>query len=219
MIRYILFDMDGLMVDSERATFDLLKEIREKYGFSLDLATYSRNMGQKIDEYSRKNKASVIPPEIRKKIDEEWTLRFYELAENGKIPAKPGLFELLDYCDAHGIRKVVVSSSIPRRVHALLNSDHIIERVDGVIDGSSVTKSKPDPQPYLLGAALVHAGPSECLVLEDSINGIESGHNAGMKVIWIPDLGEPDEEHASLCAAVLPSLLEVRDWLDKENHD
>ncbi|MBQ8995122.1 MAG: HAD family phosphatase [Oscillospiraceae bacterium] len=218
-IKYLLFDMDGLLTNSEQVTFEIWEDIFREHGYELTLDFYISIIGMvdtKIhgiieEHYPGLDAKNVVYP--------EWDERYEKLAPAGGVPLKPGVVELLDYCDSHGLKKSVVSSNYLHWIETILTADGVFDRFDHVIHGALVKHGKPDPEPFLLSMEEFGASPEECLVLEDSNSGILSGHTAGMKVICIPDLKQPSEEARSYCSAVLPSLEDVIPWLEEYNKE
>ncbi|MDO5137216.1 MAG: HAD family phosphatase [Oscillospiraceae bacterium] len=218
-IKYLLFDMDGLLTDSERVTFEIWEDIFLEHGYHLTLDFYIRIIGM-VDTQIKDIIAEEYPGlDAMKDVYPEWDARYEKLAPLGGVPLKKGVFELLDYCDAHGLKKSIVSSNYLHWIETILKADGVFHRFDHIIDGSLVHHGKPDPEPFLLSMDEFGALPEECLVLEDSNSGVIAGKRAGMSVICIPDLKHPSEEALAHCDAVLPSLLDVIPWLDKHNKE
>ena len=214
MIGNILFDLDGLMVDSEHAAYEVLSSIYRKYGYELTLKDYARIIGLNTEGYRRVMDEIFPDHELNMKCDSEFEEPFHKILDEGRIPAKPGLKELVDYCDRNGIKCAVVSSSGLPRILKSLEGTGVLGSISAIVNGQEVTHGKPHPEPFLRGAEKLGVRPDECLVLEDSCAGIDSAHAAGIPVICIPDFSYPDEEHVRKCAAVLKDLSEVIGWLE-----
>ncbi|MBR3001044.1 MAG: HAD family phosphatase [Oscillospiraceae bacterium] len=218
-IKYLLFDMDGLLTDSERVTFEIWEEIFREHGYELTMDFYISIIGM-VETKIEKIIADAYPGlDAAKDVYPEWDERYERLAPIGGVPLKTGVRELLDYCDQNGIRKSVVSSNWLHWIETILRADGVYDRFDHVIHGGLVKHGKPDPEPFLLSMKEFGADPEECLVLEDSNSGILAGKRAGMKVICIPDLKQPSEEAEAHCDAVLPTLLDVIPWLEQFNRE
>ena len=220
MIKYILFDMDGLMVDSEIAVFNIWQQLYAEHGIDFQLDTYRKMLARTVSVKGAIS-SSWPAPEIRDTLKTTWTRLYMQMALEGKVAAKPGLYELLDYCEANGIRKAVASSSGMERVIPTLYGDKIYYRLDAFVTGEDVHHGKPNPEPFLLAAERLGKAIGEeikldeCLVLEDTQRGIEAGVAAGAKVIWIPDLVAVDDEHAKMVEFVGKTLADVIPWLEK----
>ena len=214
-ITSVLFDNDGLLVDSERVTFEIWQEIFQRHGYELSLETYCEVTG--MSEKSTADHIRQRFPGIDPYADvfAEWDAIYEELAPAGGVPLKKGALELLDYCDIHGLKKAVASSNSLYWIETLLGVHGVFERMDAVSHSKLVEHGKPAPDLFLKAAELLGSEPSECLVLEDSANGIRAAHAAGMIPVCIPDLRQPSADVKELCAAVLPDLAAVADWLER----
>ncbi|MBP0969765.1 MAG: HAD family phosphatase [Oscillospiraceae bacterium] len=218
-ITSILFDNDGLLVDSERVTFEIWQEIFLRHGYDLSMEDYCEVVG--LNEASTAQHIMEKFPGLDPYEDvfREWDERYEILAPAGGVPLKKGAVELLDYADSRGFRKAVASSNSLYWVSVLLGANGIFDRMDAVSHGKLVTHGKPAPDIFLKAAELLGSEPSECLVLEDSPNGIRAAAAAGMVPICIPDLRQPPEEITELCAAVLSDLGAVIGWLEENTAD
>lgn len=205
-IKAVLFDMDGLMFDTERLYMKTWYPSAKKYGYDvtepllLSLLGKTAELGQKIcqDEFG----PDFPFYEIRR---DRLALSNAHIRENGII-AKPGLHSLLDYLDKKGIKKAVATSSEREIADFYLEISGLTGRFDAVVSGDDVRKSKPDPRIFLLAAEKVGVEPRDCAVLEDSFSGIEAAYRGGMHPVMIPDILAPTPQIESLCEAVLPSL-------------
>ena len=210
-------DMDGLLVDSERITFEMWKVIFRRHGYELDLDGYCRMVGkteQTVTEVLAEHYPGIS---LRGHIWPEWDGQYEEIAPSGGVPLKDGALELLDYADGHGIAKAIVSSNLEHWVDTILKGDNVHHRFDLLLHGGMAAHGKPAPDLFLLAADTLGFAPEECLVLEDSDAGIEAGHNAGMDVICIPDLRCPSPEVEGYCMKVFGSLRDVIPFLEDNN--
>ena len=216
-IKYLLFDMDGLLTDSERVTFEIWKKIFRSHGYELTLDFYIKVIGMvdfEIHEFIDSNFPGI---ESETMVYPIWDAEYETLAPAGGVPLKAGVKEILDYCDQKCLRRSVVSSNLQYWIETILRADGVLDRFDHIVHGGMVTRGKPDPEPFLRSMELFGARPEECLVLEDSNSGILAGSRAGMHVICIPDLRHPSPEAEACCDAVLPSLTDVISWLEANN--
>ncbi len=216
-ITSILFDNDGLLVDSERVTFEIWQEIFLRHGFELTMEQYCEVVGFNEESTAKHIRERFPGLDPYKDVFREWDERYEILAPAGGVPLKKGAVELLDYADRVGLKKAVASSNSLYWVRVLLSANGVFDRMDAVSHGQLVTRGKPAPDIFLKAAELLDADPSECLVLEDSSNGIRAAHAAGMIPICIPDLKQPPQEIRSLCSAVLPDLRTVIGWLEENS--
>ena len=215
--KYILFDIDGLMVDSEKLSFSLIREIVREHGFDLSLDFYRQTIG--INQKTGARLFSEAYPGIdgQRDIYDAFTPRYEAAVKQGGLEPKPGLFELLDELDRRSIRRAAASSNVKRVVMANLTSIGALSRMDAIVCDGMVKRVKPFPDLFLKAAELLGASPAECLVLEDSTAGVQAAHAAQMPVIVIPDLIEPTADTLSLCLGQMDSLLDVRDYIMRED--
>ncbi|QWW20033.1 HAD family phosphatase [Schaalia sp. 19OD2882] len=215
MITAVLFDFDGLLVDSESVFFTIYRNLLADHGHDFTTADYlSAHAGTPIPEivsaFQRIYHLPLSHEEACKRIEaEELRVRTQGIA------LKPGAVELLDHLRLKGLAVAVASSSPRTRVWSMLEAHGIAEHFRTSAHGEEVTRSKPDPEIFLLAASRLGVPPENCLVLEDSEMGIEAGHAAGMTVVCVPDMKTPDRAHRALTAAVLPSLRDVISFLDE----
>lgn len=212
----VIFDMDGLMFDTERVCMKAWDYSGEKLGFG-------KNAGQMVFKTlgCTTNKAmEILKAQFGPSFDgDKWmqiTRAFAEdyYKQNG-VPTMKGLFELLDYLKAQGFKLAVASSSSRHSVMRNLGSADIVDRFDVLISGDMITKSKPHPQIYLKACEELGEKPENCYALEDSRNGIHSAANAGCKTIMVPDLWQPDEETKAIIYAKCDSLLDAINIIKK----
>jgi len=209
MIKAIVFDMDGLMFDTERLTIQAWDYAGEKLGIGKMGHMVYKTLGMSI-ESARK----VFIEEYGDKVVEE------DLSENAKdflhdyfneygIPMKPGLIELLEYLKQNNYKIAVATSSNEEVALSHFKRSNITEYFDVIVCGDMVKNSKPAPDIYLKASELLDVIPSECLALEDSPNGIKSAFSAQLKPVMIPDLIEPTEEILGILHSNLTNLYEV----------
>lgn len=212
-ISTVIFDVDGLMLDTEPLARAAWRQAMSERGLTFDDDLFSQMVGRTKGD-ARDLILNAYPQGLP--FDELYARRVEHLdrsiRENG-IPVKPGLGELLDYLEAHGYRKAVASSTYHDLTVRKLGRAGVLERFEAVVGGDEVTRGKPAPDIFLEAASRLGASPGECLVLEDSEAGIRAAHAAGMRPVMVPDLIQPDAELANLAYCILPSLLEVRDLL------
>lgn len=216
MIKTVIFDLDGLLMDTESGYFNAYVDLMAKYGKIFTLETY-------IERYiggTALNNAVLMVEDYGLPISADEMFHYVvdsdqERVDKG-IPAKKGARELLDYLKENGYQCVIASSSLPERARQMLKRNDMEEYFSVEVFGPDVKHSKPAPDIFLKAAEKSNTDVSECLVLEDSRLGIEASHAAGIKVICIPDLAMPDEAHKKMTEAVLEDLSQVIDYLKKQ---
>ena len=213
-IRGVLFDMDGLVLDTEKLYTRFWREAANDLGWpmtfsqALGMRSLNRDLGQaKLESYFG---PGVSYTEIRARRIE---LMDAHIARYG-IDVKPGIRQLLEYLQEKGIRCAITSSSPMANIQRHLGAHGLLEGFDKLCSGYDVPNGKPAPDIYLYGAASLDLKPEECLALEDSPAGIESAFRAGCHPVIIPDLDEPSRETTEKCFAKADSLADIIDILE-----
>lgn len=216
MIKAVIFDMDGLMIDSERVTYNGYKKVLGDMGLDITEEFYTTLLGRTIETakqlfenvYGKDFHLDDVIPLVHKYMA--------DLFDNEGVPVKKGLVDLLKYLKDNNYKTVVATSSQRKRVDHILNIANISQYFDDSICGDEVTHGKPSPEVFLRACEKAGVSPEEALVLEDSEAGIQAAYSGKIKVICIPDMKYPEEAYASKTTKILPSLEEVIDYL-KEN--
>ena len=212
MITAVIFDMDGLMIDSERVTFEGYKHVLAKHNLTLSLEAYKTLLGKPV-----KAVYELFHKDYGDDFDVEETIKavhqyMADLFENEGVPLKEGLIELLKYLKENDYKTIVATSSQRHRVDHILELSGLQKYFDDSICGDEVTKV------FLKSCQKLGITPDEALVLEDSESGINAAYSAGIKVICIPDLKYPDHKFAIMTNKIMDNLSNVRDYLANENH-
>lgn len=206
----VIFDMDGLMFDTERVFIDAWDYAGEKIGIGkagyMVYKTLGMNIVASYNVWKEEFGDSYNQDELRK-YTKEFLQKYY--AEN-KVPVKKGLYNLLDFLKQKNCKMAVASSSPRWEVEKHLKDANIYEYFIGIVCGDMIQKSKPDPEIYLRACELLNVSPSECYALEDSKNGLLSAHRAGCKPIMVPDLWQPDDEILKVIVGKYSDLDEVK---------
>ena len=215
MIEAIVFDMDGLLFDSERIVQRSWEEAGNQLGLKHMGETIYHTLGMNLagrNHYFRNTIAKDFPCEEFAKQARIW---FYKIVNEEGLPMKNGARELLEYGKANGYRMAIATSS--RREYALKNlkAAKIYDFFDAGVFGDMVQHAKPDPEIYLKACDSIGAAPANCIALEDAPAGIRAAYAAGMKPIMIPDLVAPTPEIEALLYETCDTLLGVIGILEK----
>ena len=199
--------MDGLIFDSERVFMRELSAVAKSYGYEITESDYVRSLGLTGDTLYELQKEIHGNDYPHYEISHKARDRVDILAQTGGLPVKSGICELLEFLSEKKIPCAVASSTHARYVEKYLEASGLRKYFDKVIGGDMVSKSKPEPDIFL--AAAGDTAPENCLVLEDSINGIIAASRAGIPVICIPDMVYPTDDIKALTAAVVNTAAEV----------
>ena len=215
MLKAVLFDMDGLITDTEKLLNRFWCQAAREAGFNMEPehALGIRSMSPKY-----------AAPHLKKIFGEDFD--YYAVRDRRKalmndfidhngIEAKPGLNELLDHIRQRGLACAVCTATDKERTERYLSMLGVYHRFDDFVCGDMIANGKPKPDTYLTGAAKLGLDPSECMALEDSPNGIESAFTAGCIPVMVPDLSQPDEETKAKLKAVCRTLADVRPVIDE----
>ncbi|OUN15205.1 hypothetical protein B5G38_11405 [Gemmiger sp. An87] len=214
MIKAVIFDMDGLMFDTERLWDTLWEPTCRALGLEMpqDLEAFftgGRGLaGVKLNEHIQKFFPQADPQVIVEKI---WELAEQRFAQG--VPCKPGLAELLETLEEKKLPRIVASSSPRALILKNLETTGMARYFDQVVCGADVRHSKPAPDIFLEAARRLGVDIRDCLVLEDSFNGVRAGHAAGAVTVMVPDIAQPDEEIRALYNRCCKDLFEVRQLL------
>lgn len=210
----VIFDLDGLLIDSEVISYQVCRSLVEEYGQQFPLEEY-------IHGYSGKTGKANMQALIRTyhlPISPEEGAAFANQKEQEYfregVALKPGARELLAYLEQKQYKIMLATSSTKDRAIGALAQNGIGAYFDGMVFGEEVKQGKPFPDIFQKAAEIAGEPPERCLVLEDSEAGIQAAHSAGIDVICIPDMKPPQEASRELAVAQLASLEEVIPWLE-----
>lgn len=212
-IQAVIFDMDGLMLDTERLAQRAWQEAARAWEYELPDHVFLAAVGR-----TAADTGAIFAADYGEGFPfEEMYARkqelLHEIIETEGIPTKPGLFELLDTIDALGLQKAVATSTARPLAEVKLAQADLRRRFNVVVCGDEIPRGKPAPDIFLAAAQQLQIEPGRCVVLEDSEAGIQAAHGAGMIPVWVPDLKAPTPETTPLAHAILPSLCQVPDLL------
>lgn len=205
--------MDGLMIDSERVTYnEYVKKLAQLGHHDFTEELYRNCLGKNkqgicqvfIDHYGQDFPMTEVWDDVHVWIDE--SLRQY-------VPKKKGLVELLEYLKANNYKTIVATSSGRARVDEILKNADLTKYFDDTICGDEVTHGKPHPEIFLTACQKLDVKPEEALVLEDSEAGISAAYDGHIDVICVPDMKYPEQQFVEKVTKIVDSLDEVIDYL------
>jgi HAD superfamily hydrolase (TIGR01509 family) len=207
-VKAVIFDMDGLMFDTERLARDAWRRAMAEQGYALDDDVYLTAVGRTVEGACGVFVDAFGPDLPIADIEAAKARYLRDMLEPGP-PLKPGLLPLLDGLEALRLPLAVASATARAEIERRLAGVSLLRRFDAVVGGDEVARGKPAPDLFLLAAGRLGARPADCLVLEDSEAGVRAAAAAGMAVVMVPDLVEPSPSVRALAEAVLPSLAEA----------
>lgn len=204
----VIFDMDGLLVDTEVVYREAMSATALADGLAFPDELFLSLVGlpwvansQILQEYYGRD----FDTEAFKNASHR---RFQELVDV-EVALKAGVLEVLDLLDALGLPRAIATSSGRESVHHHIGGHGLLERFHAIMAAGDYANAKPAPDPYLRAAEALGVDPADCVALEDSHNGVRSAAAAGMMTIMVPDVLEPTDEMRRLCVRIARDLHEV----------
>jgi len=209
-IEAIVFDMDGLLFDSEKIVQRSWTRVSNEMGLP-DVGSHIYNTlgfnAKRRQEYFYNTFGADFPYDD---FAQRTRAGFQNIARREGIPLKTGVRELLEFAKGQKLKLAVATSTRQAEATAMLDNEGISCYFDGMVFGDVVKNAKPDPEIFLTACEIIEAAPEDSIALEDSPAGIQSAHAAGMLPIMIPDLVQPKEEIRSLCFRQFKTLKDVQ---------
>ncbi|WP_411288902.1 HAD family hydrolase [Phenylobacterium sp.] len=208
----VVFDMDGLLCDTEVVYRDAMHAVAAERGHDFPLALFQSMIGlpgpmsdrQMLNHFGEDYPVADFNEQVRVRVD---------AACDAGIVLKAGVTELLDHLEAADLPRAIATSSSHRAVQAHLGQSGVLPRFHEVIARGDYARGKPNPDPFLKAAERLGVAPAHCLALEDSHNGVRAASAAGMMTVMVPDLLDATEEMHGLCVRIARDLHEVREML------
>lgn len=215
MIEAVVFDMDGVIFDSEKIYLKCLTAVGKKYKIP-DFEDLCYQTIGTTDLYMKEVFLNHYGEEFPfdKYMDEMFVL--FEKEAEGGLPLKEGVKEILAFLKQNNIKIALATSTIEEKALPEIRLAGIEEYFDAFICGNMIENGKPAPDIYLKACEVLQVNPENAYAIEDSFNGIRSASRAGMHAIMVPDLLKPDEEIRNLSECVLPSLLDARAYIEEK---
>lgn len=215
MIKAVIFDMDGLMFDTEALAIEAWKYAGEKFGYNISSSIIKKTIGLDINctkEIFEKNFDEKFDFYAVKSLCNEYIDKYID---SKGIPVKKGLKELLEYIKKRKLKIAIATSTENKRTVYYLTKANIINYFNNILCGDMIEKGKPDPEIYLKAVESLGVKPEECVVLEDSPIGSISAHKAGCIVIMVPDIIKPDKKTKKIISDLAEDLNDVCKKLEK----
>ena len=218
---YVIFDMDGVIVDSEVVYTEGYLHAAELYDLPLEdmrvAVSLATGVTDRIERAIMVEAFGHLPQFSMDKTYKACRDYFNNIVETGQMKLKSGAAEILKYLKDNNIPTGLASSSPRAIIEKVLGPHDVLQYFDAVVSGDTVEHGKPDPEIFLRCAdalGIPVSKYSETFVIEDSHNGIRAAYAAGMKPVMVPDQLPPTQEMREKAAAILPSLTDVAQWLD-----
>ena len=212
MPRAVVFDMDGLLFDTEAIVREAMLAASARLRFDMPDALFLSLIGLSSEEGRKRllqhYGAAFGCDRFWREVDDH----FHRLLQ-GRTFLKTGVVELLDWLDAHRLPRAIATSSQHEHVHRNLAIHDLADRFHAVVADGDCAHGKPNPHPFLKAAERLGVPPEHCLALEDSPHGVRAASAAGMMTIMVPDLIQPSDEIRGRCVRVARDLHEVLEWL------
>ena len=209
----VIFDMDGVIFDTERVYLEIWQSVFEKYGYKMTKELYITVMGtgrKNVIKTFLENFGDDLP--IEKMYEEKDNQLFY-IIENQGIPLKKGVKELFSMLKEKNYKIALATSAKRDRVEKQIKDKWLKESFDAIVCGDDVEKGKPSPDIFLKAAKEIDVEAKDCFVVEDSPAGIKAAFSGGMKGIHVEDLKVADEDILKYCQKSFKDLQEVKKYL------
>ena len=206
-----IFDMDGVLFDTERVFQQTWREIAAERGIELDegiteavSGTNGAVMCRVIEQFYHVPDGTEIMNTCKRRVREK---------VSRAVPVKAGAREIIAFFRSEGLRIAVASSSSREQILSNLTLSGLLPSVDAIVSGEEVAVGKPDPGIFLRAAQAIRCAPEDCFVFEDSRSGVKAGHAAGCDTVMVPDLIPPNAETLPLCFRIFDSLSDALEAL------
>lgn len=208
-----IFDMDGVLFDTEQVYQQTWHEIAAERGIELAAeflqaitGTSGAHMHHVLEHYYHVQDGAALAKECMGRVRRKLSVH---------VPMKPGVCEILEFFREKHMPAAVASSSLPQQIEANLKKTGIDGYFSAIVSGTEVERGKPEPDIFLRAAKRIGCRPQECFVIEDSENGIRAGFAAGCAAIMVPDLMAPSQEIRKYCTRVCKDLAQAQEEIAK----
>ncbi|MEM1306162.1 MAG: HAD family phosphatase [Pseudomonadota bacterium] len=202
-----IFDMDGLLLDTERLVLQGFEAAAQELGCNVGRDTFDAMIGRSYAK-SRPVLAQALEGQVALEAFEQACRRHVDAAYADGIPIKPGVEALLGALSKAGLPLAVATSTAHARAIKKLDATHLTDHFSAIVGGDQVAESKPAPDIYLAAAHQLNVAPGRCVAFEDSPNGVRAAHAAGMRVVQVPDLLAPDDDLRALGHVIAATVID-----------
>lgn len=214
-LRLVIFDMDGLLFDTERTSFIAMERLAKRFGYHYLLSDFKKIIG--MSEVNARNLTLNIYGNEFIKVFDSFEGEFSRVLDEEGLIIKPGALKLLNTLDKKGIKKCIASSSRREVIEKYIASADLQGQFIFYLSGAELKNGKPHPEIFLEACRKTNVEPETSLVLEDSYNGFLAAINANIRCIIIPDLIEPNDEMKKKAYRICSDLGEVADLIETGN--
>lgn len=210
----VIFDMDGVILDSEKIVLYSWKKVAEQYDLPHIEETMKKCIGLNYDAANK-----VFTKEYNGKYDFDFlkpktSAYYYHYVEQHGLPLKPGIRSLLCYLKEQNYKTAVASSTRIAVVEKEMQQTGLYDYFDRLVGGDMIKNSKPAPDIFLHAAQILQSEPDDCYVIEDSYNGIRAAYAAGMSPLMVPDLLPATDEMRELATGIFKDLTQVQEYMN-----
>lgn len=212
-VKGVIFDMDGVILDTESLSLRFWEETLGKHGIKMDRDGQISLMGKGKDD-TIKGLKEIYGEDIP--IEDYYIEKgqaVIDYLEENKPGVKKGFENLLKYLIRNNYKTAIATSTMRWKMANRMKFLNFDKMVDSVICGDDVEKSKPNPEIFLKAADSLGLSPKECIVIEDSKSGIKAAFDGGFRCIMVPDFKKPDDEIKEKTFMIVDSLEDVENWL------
>ena len=216
MIRAVVFDLDGTLIDTEKLFVRFWQEAAREMGYPMRLEHALMIRGMARDKAETLLKETVCPDFDYHGVRERRTELMEAWIDRRGIELKPGAKELLEALRGWGIRIGLATASNLPRAERCLKTTGLYPYFDAVTVAAMVSRGKPAPDIYIEAARRLGVSAEEAVGVEDAPSGIRAIHASGLFPVLVPDQDQPEDELASLCGLITPSLIDLKNWIEKK---
>jgi len=208
----VIFDMDGLLIDSESLALETFRSTCEQFNLGDMTELFKRLIGTNMALSNSILQQQLPDGVIASQFVQIWDSAYFKAVSRAPVALMPGVEKLLVQLQLQGMPMAVATSSKTQRARDKLNNCGLLDYFSFIVGGDQVAQSKPQPDIYLKAAAKLAVSPVHCLAFEDSKNGVKAAFAAGMTVVQIPDLVAADDELLALGHIILQRIDHVLEY-------